>query len=40
MPSKFKEWSDAAKMLNWLGIDFFEGFKVVIIDDMTKDKDG
>jgi len=35
IPSRFEPWSDAVKMLNWMGLDFHEGFRIVLIDDIS-----
>lgn len=34
-PSRHEPWSDASKFLNYLGIEFLDGFHMVIVDNMS-----
>lgn len=39
LPSEFEPWSDAYKMLNWLQLFGYDGFQIVIVDDINIDKE-
>jgi hypothetical protein len=32
-PSKYEDWSNCLKFLEWYGIPLMPGFKIIIIDD-------
>lgn len=37
VPSEFEDWADVYKMLNWIGLDYYDGFQIVLIDDISKE---
>jgi hypothetical protein len=39
LPSEFDPWKDAVEMLNWLEYEFMEGFRFVLIDDVSSKED-
>lgn len=36
VPSEFEPWGDAIKMLNWINNNYYDGFEVVLIDDVAE----